>query len=210
MMLGKKITVHKSKGSLAPFKQNEDHFVEKLLQRPITKDYQEEWTDVLMKYQEMLEAEKVISVVIFRLSKEWLALPTIFFKEVIQHRPIHHIPHRTGKILLGVVNLEGVLRLCIDLQHLLQITPCFVPCSLRGFHQSDRMIAIQKEGELWVFLADEIEGIDVWDLSLIENVPINMTKSAANYLKGMMNKGNKRVGLLDEELLFYSLMRNLT
>ena len=42
----------------------------------------------------------------------------------------------------------------------------------------------------------------------IENVPVTVTKSSANYLKGIVHWKGKSVAYLDEELLFYSLKRS--
>ena len=72
------------------------------------------------------------------------------------------------------------------------------------------MVAIAKEGELWVFPVDGIEGIYNADLSLIENVPVNIKKSTVNYIKGILKMEGKAVGLLDDDLLFPSLKRSLS
>ncbi len=71
------------------------------------------------------------------------------------------------------------------------------------------MVAIIREEELWVFPVDEIDGIYNWNLQNIENVPANISKSKANYIRGMMKMDSKSIGLLDEELIFASLKRSL-
>lgn len=62
---------------------------------------------------------KVLSVVIFRLHKEWLALKASIFKEVTELAVVRTLPHRSNETFLGLVNIRGELQLCISLHHLL-------------------------------------------------------------------------------------------
>lgn len=171
-------------------------------------EYIQEWTEAL-KRPILHENKNLISVMVFRLGKEWLALPTIFFKEIKRPKPVHAIPHKSGKILKGIVNINGELKLYISLHEMLQIEPDLSPPQDKEpFHQ-DRMIVIIREADVWVLTADEIEGIFNWDLSGLENVPVNAAKSRINYIKGIMKMGTRGIGLLDEELLFASLKRSI-
>jgi len=180
-----------------------------LLERKPTQEYLEEWTSLLNKPLINEKENQSQSFITFRIGKEWFALKTTIFKEVIQQRPIHRIPHRSGKILIGLLNLNGELQLCIALNHLLEIQATQI-LSKRLFHyQQNRMIAIEKEGDLWVFPVDEVDGVHVWKKNLIENVPVNVTKSTVNYLKGIINIEEKSIGIIDEDFLFYSLRRGI-
>jgi chemotaxis-related protein WspD len=189
-----------------------NHFLREavtLFRRPPEESYIQELTEALGKQVPTEEVSNKLSVLVFRLGHEWMAIPTIFFKEVAHRRPVHRIPHRSEKILLGVVNLNGRLELYIALHELLQIEISGSQPLSRIPYQLDRMIAISKEGELWVFPVNEIDGIYHWNLSEMENVPITISKSTINYVKGIMNMEHKRVGLIDEELLFSSLKRSI-
>lgn len=179
-----------------------------LFERPPNEEYIKEWTATLSQPTPPEQALNLLSVLIFRLGQEWLALPTIFFKEVTHQRQVHHIPHRRSKILQGIVNLNGELELYVALHELLQIEMSMVSSSNRFPYQSNRMMAIIKEGKLWVFPVDEIEEIHSWNLLDLENVPVNLSKSKNNYLRGIMKVENKSIGLLDDELLFASLKRS--
>lgn len=191
-----------SSDSNEPQKQS----VEILLNRlPEDKDRQD-WTNNLMVKPKKGVDKEIVSLVVFRLNTEWLALPIYCFKEVFHHRLIHRVPHRQGKILMGIINLRGELQLCINLNQLLGINSQAEQPSFNT--RQPRMIAINKEDALWVFPVDEV-GIDVWNMSELKNVPVNLSKSATNYLKGIMTKGSRSIGLLDEELLFYSLRRQV-
>ncbi len=180
-----------------------------LLERAPTQDYIQEWTETLKKQQTPVEDLDTISVLVFRLGHEWFALSTACFKEATYRRQIHHVPHWSGSLLYGIINLNGELRLCVDLYRLLGIESA--PSSLFESmpYRVDRMMAIKKDGDFWAFPVDEIAGIHVWKHSAIENVPANINKSTTNYLKGIMRNEDKHIGLLDEELLFYSLRRSI-
>src|SRR5262249_34761523 len=62
-----------------------------------------------------------VSLLIFRLFGEWLALDTRAVVEVTTPRPVHRIPHRSGQVLIGLVNLRGQLQLCVSLHGLLGV-----------------------------------------------------------------------------------------
>jgi chemotaxis-related protein WspD len=180
-----------------------------LFERTPDAEYIKQWTESLQQPPSVEQDSNLLSVLIFRLGKEWFALPTILFKEIAHRRPVHSIPHRRNKIFQGLVNLNGELKLYVALHELLEIDTTLSFFSSRLPYQNNRMVAIARGKELWVFPVDEIEGIDQWNLLKIENVPMTISKSAAPYIKGIMNIENKKVGLLDEELLFASLNRSL-
>jgi chemotaxis-related protein WspD len=180
-----------------------------LFERAAPSEYIEEWTNALMQPPSSEKGEETLSYMVFRLGVEWLALPTVFFKEVTTRRSVHRIPHLGGKILQGIVNLNGELKLYVALDRLLEIKSIPSSPSSNVQYQQDRIMAIAKEGDLWVFPVDEIYGIYRWNLAHLENVPANISKSTADFLKGIMKLENKSVGLLDEELLFSSLKRSI-
>lgn len=152
---------------------------------------------------------KTLSVLVFRLGKVWLALPTIYCKEITNRPSIHLIPHRTSRVLIGIVNLKGKLELHVALHELLQIETSIEFNTGRLAYQRNRMVAIVKENELWTFPVDEVDGVYEWDVLKIENIQVELCQSAIDYMKGIMLMENKRVGLLDEELLFASLKRSI-
>lgn len=118
-----------------------------LLDRQPPTDYQQEWTRLLAETTETTETteiratnkgaiaspatiknqgtkkafqeQKVLSVVIFRLQKEWLALKASIFKEVTEPSVVRTLPHRSSEVFLGLVSIRGELQLCISLHHLL-------------------------------------------------------------------------------------------
>ena len=178
-----------------------------LLDRPPEEDYIEEWTSLLASRKED-EDKKEISVVIFRLGSEWLALTTVTFAEVAQERPIHRIPHRSSRLLLGIVNLRGQLTLCVDMKNILEIEEEKLPVKKEGKIYK-RMVAIQKGKNRWIFPVDEVYGVYHCDINRVENVPVTAAKSKVNYMKGIIEWNHHRVGYLDDELLFLNLDRSV-
>lgn len=177
-----------------------------LLNRTPDPEYLQEWADGLRVEEVINKQAETVSVVVFRLGQEWLALQTACFKEIVEEKLIHRLPHQKNPILLGVVNLNGELQPCLSLSVFLGIKDSLGRSKKHLYHKN-RMVAAMQEKNLWVFPVDEIDGIYLWDPKLIENVPVNISKSKMNYLKGIVNYDNRSVGILDEGLLFYSFSR---
>lgn len=178
-----------------------------LLDRKPDESYIAEWT-ALLQQQAALEGEAdEQSVVIFRLAGEWLALSTAVFAEIAHTRVLHRIPHRSGFLLLGLLNMRGQLRLCVSLHKLLELEEILQTKGQR--RQYSRLIAIRKGEERWTFPVDEVFGVMRFKKGVIQNVPVTVAKSTANYLRGVMVLEGKSIGILDEELLFQSLRRSV-
>ena len=53
------------------------------------------------------------SLLVFRLHREWLGLPTRALDEVAAARPVLPLPHRRDPAVLGVTNVRGTLTVCL-------------------------------------------------------------------------------------------------
>jgi chemotaxis-related protein WspD len=181
-----------------------------LLERDLPPEYIANWTEVLAcKKDEHLSGS--LSLLIFRIEQEWLALPSILFAEVIEHAKIHSLPHRPNPALLGVANVHGEVRLCVNLRALLGIQVQATPAKSQKDQQRlpKRMLVVDKEGERWVFPVDEIHGIQRIYPSQLGNTPVTVSKSGAGFSKGLFHWEHKQVALLDDDLLFYKLTRSV-
>src|SRR6185369_9775817 len=78
----------------------------RLFERELPADYRSQWTRHFAEEKQATERE-THSVVIFRVGAEWLALPARVFLAVSELRPIHSLPHRRNRIVLGLVNVRG-------------------------------------------------------------------------------------------------------
>lgn len=143
------------------------------------------------------------SVVIFRVSAEWLALPTALFSEIAPLRAVHSLPHRRDRIVSGVTNVRGELLVCVSLTAALGIGGSGAGGS------GARLAVLNRGGDRFAFPADEVAGLQRFDDADLSAVPATLAHAQAAYTRGMLNWQQRAVGVLDEELLFYTLNRSL-
>ena len=180
----------------------------RILERPLPESYQREWGEVLARQKTRRERD-TRTVVVFRLGDEWLGLPAALFQEITEMRPIHRLPHRNSKALLGLVNIRGELKLCVSLGNLLGLDKG-VKVDVHGKARSyERLVVIGKGGEHFVFPVSEVLGIERFHDTHLRPAPASVALAKATYTKGMLELADKRVACLDDELLFYMLSRSL-
>lgn len=160
-----------------------------------------------------ITSQKIFSVVIFRLQKEWLALKANIFKEVTDISRIHTLPHRTNEILLGLVSIRGEIQLCVSLNHLLDLethqasSPTVSQAVNSLIYQ--RLVVVEREGSRWVFPVDEIYGVQRFTAQDLRSAPMVISKSASTYTQGVFDWQATHVNYLDDELLFDTLNRRV-
>jgi chemotaxis-related protein WspD len=187
-----------------------------LLQRDVPIDYLKEWTAVFAQPQAelqssfqktMLQAGRTadsFSALIFRLSREYFALPMSMLQEVTPPMPIHSVPHRRSNALLGLVNIRGRILLCASLNALLGLTrPTAAADPAR-----QKMLVVGSE-RTWVFLVDEVERMQRFEGSDLKEPPVVVSHASDTYTQGVMNWHDEKVNYLDAELLLHSLDRKL-
>lgn len=177
-----------------------------LLERELSTEYLNEWTEVMAIPKEE-DSFNTLAVVIFRLGREWLALPAQLFAEIIPVAQTHRVPHRQNPVLMGVVNVHGEIQLCISLAKLLGIESTTEE-SESTLHYK-RMMVVNHEDDRWVFPVNEIHGIHRLDLNRLQNVPVTVIKSDSPFTKGLFDWENKYVALLDDEFLLHKLTRSV-
>jgi chemotaxis-related protein WspD len=179
----------------------------RLLDRPLPPEYRREWTEHFTR-EKPLAAPRRNSAVLFRISAEWLALPTAAFQEVAERRLAHSLPHRQRGIVLGLVNIRGELLICVSLGHLLGLEKILPHETLR--RTQERLLVADWEGNRFVFPVDEIHGIYRFETQELKEPPATLVKSNRSYVQGILHWQERAVGLLDANLLFSSLNRSLT
>lgn len=177
----------------------------RLLERKPDSSYLSKWTDLLARKKAPVEKSGV-SVIIFRLNTEWLAISSSVFCEVMSYKKIHRIPHRTNAILMGLVNYQGMLRLCVNIHKFLGLEP---EKPIQSPEKLQRMVSIQKDSEQWIFAVDEVQGVFHADIHHMQRAPVTVSKSKENYLRGIIDWQGKNVGYIDEDLLFFCLRRSI-
>ena len=162
----------------------------------------------------MLNQEKeeqsggTISLGIFRLGKEWLALPVPLFQEVTEQSIIHTIPHRSNKILLGLVSIRGEIQICISLGELLGLETTNPHHNITSIVYK-RMVVVEKEGSRWVFGVDEIYGVYRAPQDSFSNVSTTISKATGTYTKAIIKWQDKNVICLDDDLVFNTINKRV-
>jgi chemotaxis-related protein WspD len=170
----------------------------KLLDQEPPDDYIFEWTAVLAREKETPRAN-TFSALLFRIGGSWLALPTSIFREVVEVRMVHKIPHRSNQKLLGLVNIRGTLHLCADLQNLLKLS-ADAPSQTKSERAYPRMVVVENENKTWAFTVDEILSLQRFAPEEIVPLP-DVEKST----RGIVEWEGATFDVLDENLFFKRL-----
>ncbi len=178
-----------------------------LFDREVPENYTAEWTKFFAAETEARNQTGLL-VLVFRLKQEWLALPVSLLKQVCSPQKPHRIPHSRG-ILVGLVNVEGQLNLCVSLEKLLQLEES-ENVTEEASKMRDRMILIDSANEVWAFHVDDIFGTYRLGDEDLQEVPVTLAKSPTRHTRGVFTCDDKVVALLDEELLFSGLRRSVS
>jgi chemotaxis-related protein WspD len=149
------------------------------------------------------------SVLIFRLGSEWLGLPTRLFWEITEQRRVHSLPHRRSGAVLGLVSVRGELLICVALDRVLGIERSGERRQDKLRVVEQRMIVISCDGQRLVVPVDEVHGTHRYHPTELIAPPETVAKASVSYTKAMLPWPKGPVGLLDEQLLFYSLNRSV-
>ena len=179
----------------------------RLLDQELPDGYRQEWTDLLANRKDAGQVETV-SIIVFRLWEELLALKTIFFQEASEAAVPHSIPLRTGEVFKGVVNINGELILCVSVAALLGIT------GEEGDGASDRkvyprLVVVNRHGQRFAFPVDEVLGVHRFSLAGLQELPATVSRSIRALTAGIIPWQERTVGLLEEEKFFAALSRSL-
>ncbi len=180
-----------------------------LLNGELPAEQRAEWTRHFAREKEDSEPG-LHSLFLFRVGVEWLALPTLLFREVTDLRPIHTLPHRRNGVVLGLVNVRGELTVCVSLGHLLGMEPAIASGPEKSSSRLKRLLVLQREGLRVVFPADEVFGVHRFSSRELKEIPSTVARAGATYTHALGIWRNQSVGLLDAELLFYTLKRSLS
>jgi chemotaxis-related protein WspD len=144
-----------------------------------------------------------LSLFVFRLGAEWLALPTQVFVEVTEACKPRPLPYRDSELFRGIVNVRGELQLCVSLHRMLKIDAPAQP------EKSRRLAVIEKDAARWVFEADAIHGLLRTREADLQPPPATVSKALQPHVRGVLDWDGKQLGCLDDGLLFYQLNGSL-
>ena len=177
----------------------------RLLDREVTEDYLREWTAHAASEKNVVEAGTK-SVVIFRLTTEWLALPTSMFQEVGEKCTLRTLPGHRGGILSGLVNVRGELLLCVSLEVLLGLEKA---AEVQKGVSLGRLLICNSRGGRLAFPVSEVHGVHRYHPGDLRDAPATLAGSAGVYIVGVLPWKDRTVGCLDDELLLYALDKGL-
>jgi chemotaxis-related protein WspD len=141
-----------------------------------------------------------LSVLVFRLGAEYLAIGTHALAEVTTIRPVHSVPHRSNQILAGLVNLRGQVELCVSLHGLLGALASEGLARLVVLYDRDRR-------ESWAFPVDDAFGVERISRSQSHAVPSTLANPAVGFSQAILSWNGRTVALLDEQRVFAALRR---
>ncbi|TKC85886.1 purine-binding chemotaxis protein CheW [Trinickia terrae] len=154
------------------------------------------------------EATQAQSALVFRIADEWLALPSTTLKQIDNLRPIHSLPHRRNRAVLGLVNVRGALTVAVSLGELLRLdrAAASAPSSRKRY---PRMLVAAHRGEPVAFPVDEVEGVLRFAASELLPVPTTLAHSTGSHASGVLAWRDTTIGLLDPDRVFESLAGSL-
>ena len=177
------------------------------LQRPVDAGYRAQWASHFRQPQ-VRRADSDQSALVFRIGREWLALPTLAVGSVAPLAPGHRLPHRSGAGLLGIVNVAGKLTPMMSLGALLGIDDQGAPATL-GRHIFARLLVMQWEGQAFALPVADLHGIARYAQAGLTPPAATINKGLDRFLAGVLALGDMRVGVLDAELIGHQLTRLL-
>ena len=177
------------------------------LERPVDDGYRREWASHFRTVQADGEA-KDSSVLVFRIGREWLALPTQVFDSVAPQAKAHVLPHRSGRGLLGIVNIGGKLYPCMSLASLLGIDEQGAPPA-KGRHTFARLLLMRWEEQSFALPVADLHGIVRHASNALQTPAATLNKGLSRYLSGVITEGDMRIGCLDTALIGFQLARLL-
>lgn len=173
-----------------------------LLDREIDEDYKDRWTEVIGKEKEIRDWS--LSLTVFRIAGEWFALPTRVLQEISEPQDVRSVPHRRDGELQGLVNIRGELILCISMTDLLSLDSEMSADSVSPVVWP-RLVVVGRTSERWAFPVDEIWGMWWIDPRDLEVVPVTVGQDTQSFTRGIFWWRRRKIGLLDEELLFRAI-----
>lgn len=177
----------------------------KLLDAVPPADYIAHWTEHASRKRDVAE-RATVSVLIFRIGKEWFALQSSSLLEIAGLRRIHTIPNRRNGIVQGLVNIRGELVVCVSLRGILNIESADADEQRSA---TARLLVMHREGASTVCPVDEVHGVERFTTRDLGALPATVSGAAARHTCATLNWSGRTVGVLDERSLFQTVTRHV-
>ncbi|CCO23136.1 chemotaxis protein CheW [Maridesulfovibrio hydrothermalis] len=177
-----------------------------LLHREPPEGYLAENTQAVATVKEE-DTTETAGAVVFRISREWLALSSQVFVSVLEKRAVRPVPHRNNKSFRGLTSIQGQIVPVVSVRDLLSLEQEYMSDAEKGFRVFSRFICVDRGFGRWVFAADEVLGVHHYFSDGLLEAPATVAKAPAAYTRGLFEIGDKRISLLEDELLFEAFNR---
>lgn len=178
-----------------------------LFEKEPPEGYLQEWTEILSK--EKTDDEKADnSYLIFRLGGEWFAIDSSVIVEVTDNSVIHSLPHQRSRILKGIVNVRGEIKLAVELHNLFGVEN-LESSDAKKIKVFTRQIVIQKGKDSWVIPVDEIKGVLKFNEKKVTSLPATAKTSKENFLRGFIKSEKIEAGIIISDVLFESINKQV-
>ena len=121
---------------------------------------------------------------------------------------MHSIPHRSSRVLLGIVNVRGEIHLCISLKTLLGIE--MVESAPNDGKAQTRMLIATINEQPMAFEVDAISGIHSYHPNKLKAVPATLPKEVSACSMGLLRWKERHITVLDSRLLAEKISRSFT
>ncbi|MGG2398689.1 chemotaxis protein CheW [Pseudomonas sp. SH1-B] len=147
------------------------------------------------------------SLMIVRLGEQWLAIASRCLAEVMPVSPIHSLPHRKNRGLLGVTNVRGTLVACLSLSELLDLEAA--EGAGDGRRVIPRMLILQSGSGPLVVPVDEVRGIQKIPQARVITAKQDDKRTISRFTAGVLQWQGLSITLLDDEQLLKNMIGSL-
>lgn len=177
------------------------------LQRPVDAAYRREWSEHFRQPNAGAAAPDRAALV-FRVGREWLALPAAHLVTIAPAARPHVLPHRNAAGLSGIVNVSGALYPCMSLADLLGIDDSDAPAAANR-HIYPRLLVMRWRDQSFALAAAEVQGVLRYAASAAQPPAATINKGLRPFLSGVIAQDELRIGCLDAARLGEQLTRAL-
>lgn len=173
-----------------------------LLDREIPPGAREEAAELLATPREMATTG-TLSVAVFRIGSQWLALETVLFQRWLEARPVHVVPGRSNDVFRGLVNVDGELLFAFDGARMLNPDESVGESAARMFVATDGV-------DRFAFAVDEVLGIRRISREALQELPATLARTPSALTRNSVTIEGRNVALLDAEKFFGCAVRGLS
>ena len=142
-----------------------------------------------------VERKTTGSALVFRIGREWLAIPTMLFDRVADVSAVHTVPHRRKGVPVGLVTVGGDIVVHLSLGMLLSVAGAEAPAAAQQGQQ--RLIVLTDARGRLATTADEVWGVYHYDPAQLRPVPSTLARALVSFTVGMLEVDGRIAGLLD-------------